>query len=313
MSRRKGFRWEAADGFLMVTAVLWGINLPVAKIATERMPALPFNALRLVLATATLGICWWLETRSTREQCSSSPLPDETTSWLPGRILLFSLLSGLLYPMAFIQGVNWTTAGNTALILASMPMWTALLSKLVLKERLNRLTWSGLLITFWGTALIVLSQGSVEFSEEYLLGNLLMLTGAILWAGATVTSGPILKVIGPLKLAFTSSALTTPIHVAMNWDFIVHQSQVWLSPALLACILFSGVLSTGIAIATWNIGVRKVGGTHSAVYQNIVTLVAVLISWTLLGEPVLFLQLLGGGLALAGLFLMRRGRNTVPR
>lgn len=314
-----------------------------------------FNAMRMVLSTITLGICWWIETvaksrKSTQpptsisgdsspqvpplastvpavqmvEAAATSNLPDPrshssqtpSTSLLPKnlrsyipRILLFSMFSGLLYPLAFMFGIDRTTSGNTALLLASMPMWTALLSRFVLAERLNRITWIGLGVTFLGTLLIIQAKGGVDLSSNLLLGNLFILAGAIVWASATVTSTPLLKQLSPLTLAFISAAITTPIHLAMNWHTITSAEFQWTQPSVAAAIIYSGILSTGVAYATWNIGVRKLGGSHAAVYQNVVTLVAVVISWVALGEPILAMQILGGLIAIGGLFLIRRGRT----
>lgn len=337
MIKRKWFQWNSADGFLLLTALLWGINIPVVKLATNYVDPLGFNALRMILSTFTLGICWWIETKiqsNQRKQAFraisstasshatekittrtlgeglTAPHPTASPLWhLAPRILLFAMFSGLLYPLAFMFGIERTTAGNTALLLASMPMWTALLSRFFLAERLNRLTWIGLGVTLLGTLLIISAKGGVDLSPHLLTGNLLMLAGAIIWASATVTSAPLLKQISPLKLAFISASITTPIHIAMSWHSISAPDFQWGNLTLLACIAYSGILSTGIAYATWNIGVRKLGGSHAAVYQNVVTMLAVVISWVVLKEPVLMMQIMGGLVAIAGLFLIRRGRS----
>lgn len=314
LNKSSHLRLNPADGFLLVTALLWGINIPVVKYATHQMDAMTFNALRMVLSTITLGLCWrfelWFQSQSAKDRLvEASPMENAAPSGRIGwRIAGFALLSGLLYPLAFMEGIDRTTAGNTALLLASMPMWTALLSRLVYSERLSKLTWIGLLITFVGTLLIIQARGGVDFSREHFVGNCFMLLGAMTWASATVVSMPLLKRVSPLQLAFLSALFTTPIHVGLNLGSI----SDWLARpsenGVIASVLYSGILSTGVAYATWNIGVRKLGGSHASVYQNLVTLVAVLISWFVLGEPVLVLQVVGGIIAIGGLVLIRRGR-----
>jgi drug/metabolite transporter (DMT)-like permease len=299
---------------LLVTALLWGINIPVVKFATSNMDGLAFNALRMVLSTLTLGLILWLEFLVNRGD-ETARLPDQKLSTnrftftVLMQVVAFSLLSGLIYPLAFMHGIHRTTAGNTALLLASMPMWTALLSMLFLSERLVRLTWIGLIVTFVGTALIIQAKGSIDLSGAYLLGNLLILLGAMVWATATVVSTPILKFLSPLKLAFVSAFLTTPIHLVLNYNTIAEQWHILRRFDVLGSLLFSGILSTGVAYATWHYGVRKLGGSHAAAYQNVVTMVAVVISWLVLAEPVLPLQIVGGAIAIVGLFILRQGRR----
>ncbi len=278
------------------------------------MDGLAFNALRMVLSTLTLGLILWLELFVNRVN-ETARTPDQRQSThrfaviVLMQVVAFSLLSGLVYPLAFMHGIHRTTAGNTALLLASMPMWTALLSMIFLSERLVRLTWIGLVVTFIGTALIIQAKGSIDLSEVYLLGNLLILLGAMVWATATVVSTPILKFLSPLKLAFVSAFFTTPIHLVMNVETIAEQWYILRRIDVLGSLLFSGILSTGVAYATWHYGVRKLGGSHAAAYQNVVTMVAVIVSWLVLAEPVLPLQIVGGAIAIVGLFILRQGRR----
>jgi drug/metabolite transporter (DMT)-like permease len=179
-----------------------------------------------------------------------------------------------------------------------------------LRERLPRVTWWGLFVTFVGTV-IVTTQGSgeVSFASRYFLGNLYMLLASIAWATGTVMSRPILQTISPLRLAFISCVLTTPLHLALAAPQIPENLHRLFEPATLAAIIYSGVFSTGVAYATWHAGVRAVGGSHASVYQNVVTLVAVVGGWIVLQEPPLIAQIFGGLLTIAGLLLMRRGRG----
>jgi drug/metabolite transporter (DMT)-like permease len=222
---------------------------------------------------------------------------------------LFCFLSGFLYLVIFVKGIELTTAGNTALILASMPMWTAILSFFVLSERLPPITWGGLLITLVGTVIVTTqSSGEVSLSSKYFVGNLCMLGAAMAWACGTVVSRPILLTMSPLRLAFLSSLLTTPLHV---WLVIDQMPAAWptaMQTHNMLAIIYSGVFSTGVAYATWHAGVRAVGGSHASVYQNVVTLVAVVGGWVFLKEQPMVAQLFGGVLMIAGLLMMRRGR-----
>ena len=298
-----GSRW-AADAILFVTALMWGANIVVFESVSSELSPWVFNALRLVFAGLTLGILaliealWW-----------PRPQAGEPVRWW--RVALFSLFTGFLYLVIFVKGIELTTAGNTALILASMPMWTAILSFFFLHERLPGITWFGLFVTFVGTA-IVTTQGSgeVSFASRYLLGNLYMLLAAMTWAAGTVMSRPILQTITPLRLAFISCALTTPFHLLLAAAELPSSLSKALEPLTLVAIIYSGIFSTGVAYVTWHIGVRAVGGSHASVYQNVVTLVAVIGGWIVLKEQPLVAQIFGGLLTIAGLFLMRRGRPS---
>lgn len=223
-------------------------------------------------------------------------------------------MTGFFYMILFMLGVSQTTSANVALILSSMPMWTAILSFIFIHERLKWVSWLGLGITFAGTLAIIGSGNSeagkgFSFDSEHLWGNLMIVMGAMMWAGGTLVSKKLLDSVGPMKLAFMSSLMTTPMHLMIAWsqpdvDWTqLNDTRLWLE------IVYSGIFSTGLAYAFWHIGVRQLGGSHASGFQNLVTLVAVSCSWIFLREKPMFSQILGGLLVIAGILVMRRGRK----
>ncbi|MEZ6107543.1 MAG: DMT family transporter [Pirellulaceae bacterium] len=171
-----------ADASLLLTTVLWGLNIVVVKAAISQLDPLAFNAIRLVLSTFALGLLAALDrSRSTpsstesKTDPASTELPPRRTPFPTARVIVFTLFSGLIYPLLFIFGINQTPAGNAALLLATMPIWTAGLSFLILHERLPRLVWIGLSVSLVGTVVVIVSGGKVDLSASYWIGNLLML------------------------------------------------------------------------------------------------------------------------------------------
>tara|TARA_R110002049_G_scaffold309268_1_gene519557 strand:- start:78156 stop:79100 length:945 start_codon:yes stop_codon:yes gene_type:complete len=296
-----------ADGLLLATAMMWGTNILVFKHAIVAIDPLVFNFFRLVPATLTLGLLWW------GQRYRWPARPETTTSQPPWiRLCCFALLNGLIYQYVFARGLALTTASTAALILASMPMWTAILSMCFLSERLRTISWIGLTITFVGTSIVVISgNGQISFGMDRMTGNLLMLGSALVWAAGTVLSKSILDTITPLSLAFFSALVTLPAHAIIAWPRFWTDIGLLLEPTLLAATIYAGAFSSGIAFVTWHAGVRILGGSHAAVYQNLVTLIAVLGGWLLLSEPATSSQLLGGCLVIGGLIAMRRGRHPV--
>jgi drug/metabolite transporter (DMT)-like permease len=296
-----------ADACLLATTLIWGVNLLVFKYSIGILEPVVFNALRLVFASIALGVCLYAESRFRRKPMFPRSRPGRPVPWK--LVFWFSLLTGIVYMVLFLSGISRTTAGNTALLLASMPMWTAILSFIFLRERLRRVSWAGLAITFSGTAIVTLSGGGLSLSAQHLLGNVLVVAGAFSWAAATVISRPILRVMSPLQLTFIASLTTTPFH--LMWiaaDLDDHLSTI-LTPWMLVAIVFSGAFSTGLAYVLWNTGVKILGGSHAAIFQNVVTVVAVVGGWIILGEQPLMAQIAGGITIVAGVLLMRRGRN----
>lgn len=291
--------WKA-EFCLWFTALSWGANLLVVKSVLAQINPWVFNAARLTLATIVLGLLAWMEARY-------RPRSTEPLKW--HWFVLFVLLNGFLYQVVFFLGISRTTAGNTALLLSSMPMWTAIFSFLFIFERLPVTAWIGLGVTFVGTLFVLLQNPTIDFSAGYLLGNIFILCGAIAWAGATVVSRPLLQATSPLRLAFLSSLVTMPLHYAICAGYLQASWEQLFIPANAMAILYSGLISTGVAYATWHYGVRQLGGSRAGVYQNVVTLVAVIGGWMFLSEPMLVAQFVGGLAIILGVVLMRLKRS----
>lgn len=302
-----------ADVNLLFVAIIWGVNLAVMKLAIVEIDPFTFNAIRLSLSAVILSACVWVEKKN--RQRISLRTPSDTTS-LPSPstlkklliIAVFAILTGGFYQILFAIGMDRTTAGNTALILSSMPMWIAVFSFFMLREKLGR-AWLGLIVTFLGTIVVTLHQGSISLDSVNLVGNALVLVAALAWSMGAVISRPLLKYVSPIQLAFYATVGTLPIHYVMPVLIGSNDFDRVFEPGILFCILYSGIFSTGLAYAMWNYGVQQLGASHAAVYQNLVPLVALLAAWlSPLGETITSKQLLGGSLIIVGLFVTRRLR-----
>lgn len=288
----------------VAVVLIWGSNFVVMKAVLAVMHPHAMNALRLSVSCLVLGL---LHLRVRRK----APGPPPRDQWRA--IVGTGLVGYLLYQVAFIIGLNRTTAGSAALIMASAPIWTALLAKALRYEFLRRLSWIGLLTSIAGTVLIVLSGSQhVELGPDVLGGNLVMLVAALLWGSYTALNRPLLSTIRPVTLTFYGVALSLPFLVALGAPYLAEVDWGAVSAAAWAGIVFSGALSTGIAIALWNEAVRSMGASHTAAYGNVTPFVALVGSAVLLGEPVFPGQIVGGVLIIGGLVLLRRSRRPVP-
>lgn len=301
-------RSARSDAALLFTVLIWGLNFPIIKVALGPMPPFVVNALRFVASAVVLGGMHAWQVRG-RPGMFWAPVREH------GRTILWLGLLGYVgYQFLFIVGVDATSAGSAALIIASAPVWTAVFARLLGIEVLPLGAWSGLALSLVGTALVVLAGASaVDLSQDSLFGNVMMLAAALAWAGYTVLSRPVLATdISATGLAFFGILIALPF----LWGFGLTAADeiVWaeVDGWVWASLLFSGGLSTGVAYALWNVGVRLIGPSQAAIYSNLVPVVALISGVVLLGETVTPFQLVGGALILGGLMLMRRARKLTP-
>lgn len=302
MLRPTRIDWKTETG-LLFTVLVWGINFPILKSALGVMHPHVVNAFRFAISASVLGAVYMIQQRQ------NGITLKETVRRHGKQIVALGMLGYILYQLSFILGISNTFAGNAALIMSSAPLWTASIGHLAGSERLNGGAWVGLAICLTGTAVIVFGGSqAIDFASSSFAGNLLMLLAAAMWGAYTAFSKPVLKHLQPSTLAFLGLATALPFLLSLSipyWEEVVWShvdAWVWLA------ILFSGSLSTGITIIIWNSAIKKVGAAQTAAYNNLVPFVAVLASFLILDEHIAVVQVLGGGLIIGGLILMRRAR-----
>lgn len=291
----------ASDAALIGVAFIWGINIPIMKTGLGDLNLYVFNGIRLTISAAALNYLAWLERRR-----NPQPLPGVGR----GQLLIYGLVVSAAYQLLFLLGVVRTTSGNTALILTTTPLWTAVLARFYLAEKLRIVAWSGLFVALVGTVIVTLQGDEVSLGSEQLWGNLLILVSALTWAAGTVHSRPLMTKTSPLQLAAAATLIGLPFH----WIFAaghleasltaLRSSDIWL------ILVFSGLLSSGLALPLWNYGVRSSGAAPAAVVQNLVPVFAIAAAWLLRGEPVTIGQVIGGILITGGVLAMRRERMS---
>ena len=117
-----GSAWRA-DLVLLVVVLIWGVNIPVMKGALSELHPFAFNLLRLSLSAVLLGSMDAMERRRRRGAPANG-----TVSW---RMIVFlGLVGSLLYQVLFLVGIDHTTAGNTGLLVGTVPLWTAVIASL---------------------------------------------------------------------------------------------------------------------------------------------------------------------------------------
>ena len=295
-----------ADACMLAVAVIWGINMPVMKFALSRVDEYLFNAMRLLVSAIFLAFIAWQQNATIINRSDNA-----TPIWRQvGMISVFAFMTGFAYQMLFLLGIDKTSAGNTALIMSALPIWTALLAMVLIKEQLTRNAWFGLAVALVGTIIVTLTVPRTGMKDGSLWGNFLVSAATFSWALGSVWSRPMMKEISPIGLAFCGVALAVPFHfiVCRHAFSEIHlfTEDMWL----LAALLFSGGFSTGVAYALWNYGVKMLGTSHAAVFQNLVPFFALFASWLLIGEVPGWMQLAGGIIILTGLFIMRKNRKS---
>ncbi len=290
----------AADLGLVSVAAIWGVNFSVMKVVLDELDPLALNALRFPLAAFAMGLCVAL---------TPGPLLPARDDVV--RILVLGVVGNVVYQLCFIFGLDWTLAGNASLLLATTPAWTLLFSRMAGHETLTRAAIVGVAATLVGIALVVLGRGDgLGLGSHTLRGDLLMLVASTLWAAYTVAGLEPVSRYGALRVSTWTLWVGAPILVAMGIPSVLATELPSVSLGAWVGVAYAGLLSLGLAYLLWYRGVRILGNTRTAIYSNLVPVMALVTAWLWLDEVPGALQLLGAAIILAGLTVARFAQSA---
>jgi drug/metabolite transporter (DMT)-like permease len=269
-------------------ALAWSGGWIAGKLGVSDAPPLEFSAVRFVMASVALAFI----AGATRTRVRSDGL-------IP---LFFSALVGYLgYNGLVFVGLTMAPASDAALIVpTTIPVLTAIAATFV-GERLTAVKVIGFVLASAGAVLVIAAgQNGAGVSASRLVGDLLLLGGAICWAIYTVLGTITLRSRSPLAVV----TVAAPIGAALLLPFGLFEegyrdlgtwsTQVWADAAYLALVVTVG----SFTLFYWV--VARVGAGVAAMSSYFVPVLTLALAIVFLGERPQPLQLAGGLVILAG-------------
>ncbi len=278
-------------------AVVWGASFIATKVALQDVSPITIVWLRFAMGLLVLGAAVAL-----RKQFS---LPKKN-EW--GYFALLGFLGITFHQWLQSNGLQTSEAGTTAWIVATTPVFMALLGWLILKEGLTLLKILGIGLAFVGVLLVV-SDGnlaSISIGKFGSPGDALILVSAINWSVVSVLSRRGLKSNEPtvfvFYMMFFGWLFSSVLFIAGGNFAEVPRltTHGWLG------IGFLGVFCSGLAYLAWYDALQALTTASTGAFLYIEPLVAMIVAFFVLAEPVTFAALVGGGIILFGVSLVNK-------
>lgn len=283
----------------LFAVVVWGGSFIATKIALAEIAPVTVVWLRFAMGVVVLGAVV-----AQRRQLFRPSARDF------GYFALLGFLGIAFHQWLQSTGLVTSQASTTSWIVASSPIFLALLGWIVLRERLGWLGAGGIALAAFGV-LVVVSKGSLStvtagrFGEP---GDVLILLSAVNWAVFSVLSRRGLKrhsSAGMMFWVMTLGWLLTTVSFLAGPGL----ADIRLTTAGWAAMAFLGIACSGIAYVFWYDALRVLPAGQVGALLYLEPLVTVVIAAALLKEPVLPATLGGGAAILVGVWLVSRERT----
>lgn len=303
----------------VITVVIWTSFIVIARASADPSRGVtltPFDiALLRILGAASILLPWgaWLVRRNPAGSwLGVSPLPWRTT-------VITGFFGGLLYALLAYSGFVYAPAAHASVLMpGSLPLWTALLAALFLKDRITPARAAGLAfivagdLLVGGSSLLMAFEGGVVWK-----GDLLFMSAAFCWSVYSVLARKLALDAVRATIAITTFAFITyvPVYALLVFTGAVG-SRLGVVPTgdIVFQLLFQGVGSVVISGITFTQMIRSFGPVRSTMITALVPGLSALGAVVFLGEPLSAHLLAGLALVTVGiLFGVRVAAAGTPK
>lgn len=276
--------------YAALTILLWSLAYVLTRLALQQFSPFSLGFLRYGIASCTLLIA-----------ALGTKLQPPRRRDLP-RFLAAGGVGFFFYMIAFNQGQATVTASTGSLVIATVPILTALLAHFVNRETLRPLQWGAILTAFAGVAILTLGEGSFSLQA----GFVWLFLAAVALSLYNLMQRNLTKTYSPLQ-ASTYSMFGGTLLLAIFAPTALQQATG--APAIHVLYLaILGIGSSAIAYVSWTTAFSKAAQTSQVSnYMFLTPLLTSLLGVLLAKEFPSPATLTGGGIILLGLLLFQVG------
>jgi drug/metabolite transporter (DMT)-like permease len=294
-------------GSFAAVYLIWGSTYLAIRVAIETIPPLAMAGMRFLLAGAILFPIAWLGGDRRGDRLTRA---NWGSALVIGTLLLVGGNGGVTL------GEEHVPSGVAALLVATVPLWMAAFAHLRGAQRLTRAGAAGLLTGFAGVA-VLLNPGATGGAPLGWLGFTLL--APISWAAGSIFARtartPRRPLLGVAMEMLCAGAILCVIAALLGeWGHVHVEAISLASGAAFAWLVVAGSL---VAYTAYVHLLRSVSPRAASSYAYVNPLVAVVLGWAFLGEPVTWLTLLAAALIVVAVAVLlastrRRAEAVTP-
>lgn len=280
----------------ILATIIWSGNFIVARGVIHQIPPVMLAVARWGCASLIMIPFGWRSIQSQKQEIKANA----------GHLFWAGLTGVSMFnTLVYIAG-HFTEAINLALIgTTSSPIFSFILARIFLKEKITPLRLAGLFLCFSGV-LVILSRGSwanlVHF--RFSAGDLWVLSGALSFSIYNILARKKPLNIGPVSyLTITFWTGTLILIPFAAWEWLTYTTPVTWTPSLFLIILYLGAGASVASFFCWNAAIARLGTARTAIFGNLIPVFSSLEAVWLLGEKILPTHIAGMVLVFSGVFL----------
>ncbi len=272
--------------------ILWGTSFLNIAISLRSFTPEEIVAWRLVFAAAVLLVFMYIRGRR---------LPFNIKDW--AKFSMFAAIGNLLPYWLITNGQQTVTSGMAGLLMAVMPLGTMILAHwFIAGENLNRNRIIGFFMGISGV-LFVLWPSLISGSNSF-YGAIIILLAALSYSTNTI----LVRLYSNYDISVVSAGvmLSAAFWAAILWPQMWSVEWQQVSTVSLVSLIWLGLVPTGIASVIYFVLVKQAGPNFVSNNNYIIPVIAYLAGAAVLGEQMLWTDLIALAVILTGIAISRR-------
>ena len=279
----------------------WAMAFPLIKIALEELTFVNLTLLRFTITCSTLIILLRLQ-------------PHRFTHLHKGDIIplfILGFFGVIVYHLGLNYGEQYVSPGAASLIVATIPVFVAILAVVFLNEEMTQRKIGGISLSLIGIIILtVWGRPDAVIEIEYLFGALAILLAAVMGALYTIAGKKMLRRYSALSLTVYAMLLgSIGLLPTFNTTFIdqvkVLSVKVWIA------VIFLGLFSTIVSYTLWYMALEIKRASELSVYLYAVPVISTIISLLLFSDHINAFFIIGGSLVILGVAIVNRKRYVI--
>jgi len=288
--------------FLLAAIILWAGNSVIGKFATELIGPFSLSFYRWLIASIIICVFAAKPLFAARRQIKSHI----------GPLIILGIVGTGLFNTLLYLGLYHTSAINSGIILAILPIIISTLNYTFKIERTNSSQIFGLILSAMGVVWVI-THGDLNqlLTMKINSGDLIILAAVFSWGLYSV----LLRILRPKKidsLAFLAVQFLIGLVFILPfylYEILYGEATLWQAQTFLV-LGYVGLFPSLIAYFCWQQGIARGGANRAGFLYPLITVFTALFAFIFLGETLVFTQIIGALLIFSGVALsLKKGGN----
>ena len=281
--------------------IFWAFSFIWFKMANENFRPITIVFLRLVIAVILLSTYLAYTRKFVKIKKKDYKL-----------FFMLAFFEPFIYFLGESYGLTYVSATVCSVLISTIPVFAAIGARILFRERLSFLNYSGIFLSFIGVVIFVMNkEGGLSYNPK---GIALIFVAVFAAVGYNLTLSKLVDNYSPIYIVNVQNILGAIFFLPL---FLTMELKPFLDVSLnirmfIPIVLLAAFASCG-AFILFAFSVRMLGLMKANVFPNSIPLFTAFFSYILLGDKLTFLNYIGMIVVIAGLYMSQlRGRIEPP-